>query len=163
MCTAVTQRANRSVYATNRSWSGWGPFRVFIESDVGYIPTEPCGGMEDARKSLFEPDSIKQVTTELEGARGTASLILDFAVGPEQEIILTPTPGIEGSRLFSTSGEFVVRIRRVRPESLHTVRFYTQHWIFASMFWASLDRPVDQLMTFRTDGQLLVIFPNHHI
>ena len=72
MCTDVILRAHRSVYAPDRSWSGWGPFSrflllgeaIFIESDLGDMPTETAAACEYARGSLFGPDSIKQVKTE---------------------------------------------------------------------------------------------------
>ena len=59
---------------------GWGPFScflfveyaIFIEADVGDIPTETVGAGRHARRILFGPDAPNHVQPELERSWGIA-------------------------------------------------------------------------------------------
>ena len=99
------------MFATNRSWSGWGAFycrlfvedAIFIESEGGYIPKKTVEGWDHACRNLRGPDIIDKARTDMGGYWVTAGLVLRFGLGPENEIISAPAPEIEGARVFILS------------------------------------------------------------
>ena len=104
MCTEEIQRARRSMYAPDRSWSGWGPFcrclfvndASFVEAEVGDISNETVGGRGNACRSLRDLDSVNKAKTVLGRSCGSTGLVLCFDLDTEYEIIAVPTPKIVG-------------------------------------------------------------------
>ena len=85
---------------------------------------------------------------ELEGSWDTTGLILGCDIDTVAETIAVHRPKVEGARTYLLSNEFVVGSQRLSLKALQTLRGYMQHWLAASMFWASCVQPIDFLLTY---------------
>ena len=170
MCTDAIQRVHHSGRSQDGSWSGWGEFwsgifvddAIFAESDIGNIPLETVGDWESARRGLFGMDSISRAKVELEGYWSTDGLILGFDIDTAEETISAPVPKVDGAMTYLLSQEFVVGSQHVTLKALQTLRGYMQHWLVASMFWASCVQPLD-LLTYGSGDCLKVSCSNFQI
>ena len=132
-------------------------------ADIGNIPTEVVEGWEWCCRWLFGPDSINEIKTESEGQWATRCLVLGFDVDTIEGIIAVTVPKIEGARTFAASDEFVVGSQHIAITALQILRGYMQHWLVASMFWASCVQPVDLLMADSSEDGTAANCPNFQI
>ena len=86
-----------------------------------------------------------------------------FDVDTIEGIIAVPVPKIEGARAFALSEEFVVGSPQIPLSELQTLRGYMQHWLVASIFWASCVQPVDLMMAYSSEDGTAANFPNFQI
>lgn len=94
---------------------------------------------------------------------GNEGIFLGFDIDTELGSISAPLPKIEEATNYSISGDVAVGIQHVSLKAMHTLRGYMQHWLIASMFWASCVQPVDLLLTYGSEDCSAISFPNFHI
>ena len=157
--------------SANGSSSGWGPAHseifvgdaIFVEADIGNTPNDVVEGWEWRRRSLFGPDSINKIKTELDGELPARGLVMCFDVDTLEGAISVSSPKIVGSRIFVMIEEFVVGIQHIALAALQTLRGYMEHWLVASTFWASCVLPVDLLMAYSSEDGTTIYIPNFQI
>ena len=116
----------------------------------------PVGG-------LFGRDSINEEKVMMEGSLDTTGLVLGFEIDTEAETIAAPLPKVEGARIYILSDEFVVGSRHMSLKAMQTLRGYMQHWLTASMFWASCIQPVDLFLTYGSEDCQTLNCSNYQI
>ena len=154
-CADATQRTRHSMELGNGPWSVCGPFRsdvfvadaISVESDIRDILFEVLGGWERRLRSLFDPESINDVKTELEGAWSTRGLVLCCDVDTAGETIVAPPPKIEGARAFAPTEDFVVGSQHIGHTALQSLRGYMNHWLVDSTLWTRCAHPLGLLMS----------------
>ena len=160
MGTDAIQRAHRRYRARDGSWSGWEARyaeifvgdAIFVEAAMGNILPATVNCWKHSFRGLFGHDIINEENVMLEGSWNTKGFALGFEIDTEAGAISVPPTKVEGARNYIMSGEFVVGSQHVSLKAMQTLRGYMQHWLAASMVWASCIQPLDLLLTYGSEG-----------